>query len=41
LGQGRRLKETAVQRIERIVSGKVVLAAPGEKFVVGSLKQQT
>src|SRR4029079_8940270 len=40
LGQWRRLKETAVQRIERIVSGKVVLPAPGEEFVVYSLKER-
>ena len=40
LGQWRRLKETTVQRIERIVSGKVVLPAPGEEFVVRSLKER-
>jgi hypothetical protein len=32
--QRRRLKETAIQRIEGIVSGKVVRATPGEEFVV-------
>jgi len=40
LGQRRRLKEPAVQRIERIVSGKVMLPAPGEEFVVRSLKER-
>jgi hypothetical protein len=40
LGQWRRLKETTVQRIERIMSGKVVLPAPAEEFVVCSSKER-
>jgi hypothetical protein len=40
LGQRCRLKETTIQGVERIVSGKVVLPAPGEEFVVSSLNNR-
>src|SRR6185503_6622835 len=39
MGQWGRLKQSAVQCVERIVSGEVTLAAPREEFVVCGLKQ--
>jgi hypothetical protein len=38
LGQWGRLKEAAIQCIERIVSGEVTLLAPGEELIINGLK---
>jgi hypothetical protein len=39
LGEGRRLEDAAVQRVEGIVSGEVMFLAPGKELIVGRLKE--